>query len=446
MHHSLVKNILFGLWAMDPGAAQAHFPFIHSLLSERNPIPFQRGENSIQAMIMDTEGHAVRMNMDDDFQSPAGSSQEKFVSVLPMKDVIIKYDEACGPYGTETLARWFSQADNDPSVVAHILDADSPGGAGNAVEKISYLIKNSKKPVITYAGNGMMASAAYWIGSNAKEIYISFKSDEAGSIGSYVTIADVYKYYESQGLKVWDIYATKSTEKNKIWRDVLEGKEGAEERLKAEYIDPHNELFIQAIKSNRPGVKEAAFTGKLFTGDEILENGLADGYKSFEETVVRAFELGEEMQGSNSSTNSNNRKMSLIGKKYKAIEALASKKPEERTAEDIAAANAELQEAGINAVLVSVSDEYSNEEELTAFIQGKSDKVTELEGEITGLKDQVSDLQSKLKITPKAEAKGEAASAVAENADKLDEDEKEDFLNSETDQEVRKMRESMKTS
>lgn len=420
MRHQLLTSIFNGIWAMPPSEAQAHFPFIYSLLVDHNPIGFEsKGDALSTPFLVSPTQDVVLTSEIPSISSSFGSSgrnstKDQFVGVLPIKNVIIKYDESCGPTGTETMAAWFNELHNNPNVSAIIIDADSPGGQGTAVQLLSSYIKNSKKPVITYGGNGMMASAMYWIGSNSKEIYTTFPTDEVGSIGTYVTLINWMKFYESKGLDIKELYASRSTDKNRLFIDVLDGKEGAEEKLIKAYIDPFNEQFISVVKENRPNVKESALTGKLFMTEDAIKEGLIDGVKTFAETVERAFELAEENKSNNSNSNTNSNTMSLFGKTKKAagfaaLISFAAKSTEERTADELQAVNDELKEAGIEGFLFESTEELPTAEAVSTALSDRDARITELEAE-------VSTLKGKIKGTPAAEK----TETVAETADDLE--------------------------
>lgn len=286
MHPSLVKNILQGVMLMEPSYANAYKPFIHGWLTGNEfPIAMDQVVNHVPEFF-----YAQSPNRN----SSAGennSSGEKRVAVLPVKGAIIKYDEPCGNRGTETLANWIKSCDQNRGIDAIVLDFDSGGGMGSATNSPSSAIANCSKPILAYSGNGMTASAAYWIAAHCDEIYATYKSDEIGSIGTYVTLANFIKYYkEKHGLEIKELYASKSKKKNKLFRDALESEEG-EKALIEEYIDPFNEDFINTVKKERPGISEDVFEGALYRADEAKKLNLIDGFKTFEETLQRAAEL-----------------------------------------------------------------------------------------------------------------------------------------------------------
>jgi len=111
----------------------------------------------------------------------------------------MKEDMVCGPAGTATLGRIIQQADNNPNISAIVLHIDSPGGTVDGTEALANIIRNTNKPVVAFA-DGLMASAALWIGSAANEIIASTDTDEIGSVGVIMRFADWQPHWEKPAL------------------------------------------------------------------------------------------------------------------------------------------------------------------------------------------------------------------------------------------------------
>ena len=303
-----------------------------------------RREATFKPYCIDQSGR--RMEVGNGSEYPTG-----VVSIIPYKDVIIKEGDGCGNLGTENFARLIREAAADPNVAAIILDIDSPGGSANATENPTAAINQAResKPVLLYAGNGMVASAAYWIGSAADEIYASFPSDQIGSIGTYITLADFSERYKAMGIKVESIYASKSTAKNGGYRRWKE--DGKSDVLIKNDLDPFNDVFIQAVKNARgEKINEDVFDGRLLMANDALSFGLIDGIQSFDATIERAFELA-------SLPRQQKTQQAMFGKKYPQLTALINTKSEERNDDQLTAANQELKEAGLdNVTLVSLEE------------------------------------------------------------------------------------------
>lgn len=170
MHSTLLRAISQGVMMMEESFAQGYYPLMLSILTggqvNMNIAQAEREDPGI-AYAASRATNSVNNN----------KPREKTIAVIPLKGAIIKYDEACGNYGTETVANWIEDAANNHAVDAIVIDADTGGGMGSAVNRPSEAIQNCGKPVIGYVGNGMCASAGVWIASNCDELYATYAND-----------------------------------------------------------------------------------------------------------------------------------------------------------------------------------------------------------------------------------------------------------------------------
>jgi ClpP class serine protease len=97
-----------------------------------------------------------------------------------------------------------------------------PGGTVDGTEALANSVKSVEKPVVTFV-DGLMASAAFWVGSQADEIIASTDTDEIGSVGVLLSFADLQPYWESLGIKFHKLVASTSPDKTKIWEDLRTG-------------------------------------------------------------------------------------------------------------------------------------------------------------------------------------------------------------------------------
>lgn len=206
--------------------------------------------------------------------------------VIDMQGPIMKYD-FCGSLGTASMRDFLIKAQNDNSIDGILLNIDSPGGAVAGTEEFATAIKNSTKPVLTYA-HSCMASAAYWIGSSATEIIMSSSTTMLGSIGT------MSRFNKTGNEGVVSVYASKSIRKNKIFDDAEKGEpKGLIEKV----LNPLNAAFINAVASNRVNKinvdKEDVMEGDIYVGESAVNVGLADKIDSFENAVKRLQQLAK---------------------------------------------------------------------------------------------------------------------------------------------------------
>jgi protease-4 len=275
-------------WLIDGMYAQQYMPMVKSFL-ETGFLPKQKGVDYSELRA------ALKMYAIE----PKSAIESKYdlavpnsIAVIPVQGVLMKEDGLCSK-GTASMVRELKEANANPMIKSIVLKIDSGGGSVDGTETFAREVQNSKKPIITFV-DGTMASAAYWVGSGAKEIIISGKTSGVGSIGTMFGYQDARPMLEEAGVKFHDVRATKSVDKNEYFYQMLEGNY---EPMKAELLDPLNEVFLNSVRSVRGSKiknEENVFTGKMFFGQNSVNEGLVDSIGSFEYAIQRADELGKE--------------------------------------------------------------------------------------------------------------------------------------------------------
>ncbi|MCX6876388.1 MAG: S49 family peptidase [Verrucomicrobia bacterium] len=87
-------------------------------------------------------------------------------------------------------------------IKAVFLDIDSPGGTVAGTPELAATVTsiNERKPVYAFS-SGLMASAAYWVASQARAIYAT-PSAQVGSIGVVQAVIDDTAALDAEGIKV----------------------------------------------------------------------------------------------------------------------------------------------------------------------------------------------------------------------------------------------------
>lgn len=355
MSFRTASAILRGKWLINKQYAEQHAPIIFNLFNgtgNANLLYDKKGyaddrddsgedQRPRNHCALTVSEKAVIVGYYQDWnQAPQGS-----IALIRIAGPILKYGDMC-TYGSIDYERMITNADGHPNIGGIALKIDSPGGQVDGTASLASAIKNTKKPVYGFVDDGMMASAAMWIGSAADKLYAGQKHDWIGSVGVYCTLYDWKAYAEKQGLPVHEIYAPQSTEKNADYKLALTGDYSA---VEADLKFIANE-FITAVKNNRGELAaanmEAWSNGAMFYAEEAVKVGLIDGIKSFDEVVL---ELNQ-VVSSQSSRNTNSDNTMFGSKKFQAIEALKGVQAEAITEEMIDQANANLTEAGIEHV------------------------------------------------------------------------------------------------
>ena len=246
----------------------------------------------VQNSIITASGSVIVGSKED---TTPKSNQEKYVAVIPIKNVIYKYSNYSAT-GTKRLQRDITYYLNDPKCAGIVLDMDSGGGQVSGTPEFYDFLKesNSVKPIKTYS-DGYLCSAAYYIAAGTSSITVNKRAEKIGSIGLLTYSLDLTGYYEKQGVKVIKEYATESINKNKEADELLEGK--PESYIKKE-LDPVMAIFKADIKASRPNVKDEVFTGSTYNAEDALKMGLIDSIGSLQDVVSSIF--------SNPKSNKNN--------------------------------------------------------------------------------------------------------------------------------------------
>jgi len=218
------------------------------------------------------------------------------VFVLPVNGPLMKY-ENCGSPGTSNMIESLKQAISDPNIEAIVLQIDSPGGTVDGTKAFADAVKASTKPVVTFV-DGMMASAAIWIGSSSTEVVASSPHDMVGSIGTMMQWADFTEAYKQRGVKIHTAYATQSTDKNRMLSKASES--GNYTELITTMLDPVNDAFTSTVMANRNGkidlAKENVLTGKIYMAKDAIKYGLVDKIGNLDTAIKRAKSLAATKQ------------------------------------------------------------------------------------------------------------------------------------------------------
>lgn len=295
MLFTTLSAILRGGWLLDGSWSQQHLPIVAQLLNgESVDFSLQKESAEITAALqINTKTYAVnRWTSLSDI--PDGS-----YAVVNLVGPVVRYTEPCGAIGTEDISSLFVRLNNSPNIKGVVMKINSPGGEASGTSMLASAIKQMNKPVLAFVEDGMAASAAMWIAASCTEIYASNKQSMFGSIGAYTVLADFKDFFEQKGIKIHEIYAPQSTDKNKIVKDAFAGDYSGFQSYLGDLVDN----FIADVKANRGSKLNLKagdpFTGKIFNASESKKIGLIDGIKSFDQVIARMDDLVKQ-QKSNS--------------------------------------------------------------------------------------------------------------------------------------------------
>ena len=197
-----------------------------------------------------------------------------------------------GGASAEVFATQVNSMADDPRVRSAVLDIDSPGGnvlgipaAADAVARLAAM-----KPTVTVC-SGMLASAAYWIGSAANAVYASGKTDLIGSIGVVARHT-----YDPKSAAVQTTEVTAGKYKRVVSDTGPLTKEGRA-YMQAQ-VDEIYRVFVDTVAQNRrvsaDDVLARMADGRVFVGQQALDAGLIDGFATVDMMVARMIQNPEQ--------------------------------------------------------------------------------------------------------------------------------------------------------
>ncbi|MHB8209111.1 S49 family peptidase [Mucilaginibacter sp.] len=386
--NNLANLICRDVWLLDPRIAQGLMLPVAKYLNGE-PVSFFDNDDE------DEDPNMLCFSIDANFEKVAiqkGTTGNIFsgapkgsIAVIPISGTIMK-DDNCGAPGSDTMASWVKDAYAAENIAGILLHINSGGGSVAGTGEFGDVLTSANKPVIAYC-DALMASAAYWLGSSAHEIIVSHKTVEIGSIGTAINFMDNSEALAQYGYKKHYINADSNPDKNKDYMDALKGDYKA---IKTNILNPTNDIFMQHVKANRPGLKltdvkidgedyQEPLTGKVYLAQAAIDNGLIDGIGSLEDAIARAQELAVSPTQMHTLKKSND----MFKPKFTKITALKDKKAAEITEGDLQAANDQIEAEGVTGVTLVADTEL---ERLTnAQAAPDATALTAAQGQVTTL-------------------------------------------------------------
>lgn len=217
----------------------------------------------------------------------AGAGRSGGIAVVSVYGTIVQRASQLGlcegGTSTQQISAALQAANSDETVEQILLDIDSPGGSVYGVSELADEIRASKKPVTAFA-NSLAASAAYWIGCSAREIFVT-PGGEVGSIGVWMAHEDWSKAIADAGVDVTLISAGKfKTEGNPYGPLGDEAKAFLQSRT-----DDYYGAFTRAVARGRgvsvDQVRGGMGQGRVLGASQAQAEQMVDGVKTFAEVV-----------------------------------------------------------------------------------------------------------------------------------------------------------------
>jgi len=274
-YQHVLSYVASQLWAIDPRKLQELLAVLAYRAAGHTFTP-----EDIQARIGD--GGAA-----------SSATQGHDVAIVPIRGVIAHrmgmMDDTSGGTSCERISAMLQRVMADASIGTIVLDVDSPGGTVTGCQELAgeiFELRGRGTKRIVAVVNGLMASAAYWIASQADEI-VCIPSGSAGSIGVFCAHEDLSAALEQEGIKITLISAgTYKTAGNPT--EPLSDDERAVLQAR---VDEAYRQFVNDVARGR-GVTPAAVRhgygeGRVLTATDAKAAGLIDRIATMDATLAR---------------------------------------------------------------------------------------------------------------------------------------------------------------
>jgi len=189
-------------------------------------------------------------------------------------------------YSSENYVKQLEEFRKDNSIAGVILRIDSPGGAVAPSQEIYSEVlryRDSHKTLIVSMGN-VAASGGYYIASPASKIFAN-PGTITGSIGVIFQFPHYYKLLDKLGIKMTTIKAGKMKDIGNPNRDLSKKEKIFLQNL----IENTHNQFINHVSLARDmdiDTLRAIADGRIFTGEQALENGLIDSLGGYSDALA----------------------------------------------------------------------------------------------------------------------------------------------------------------
>jgi signal peptide peptidase SppA len=280
MKHALIfAELLRTPWALEPQYLQTVAAVITRWAFNEPPAP-----GVMEAVSRDAQ-------MRDARRAQAAQASVDGIAVLPFYGVVTQrpVTQVSGPgtVSTQAFGAMLRAAVEAPGVGGIVIDMNSPGGSAFGVSELADAMRaaEARKPIYVVA-NSLAASAAYWIASQASQVFAA-PGALTGSIGVYTAHEDVSKALDTKGVKVTLVSAGKYKTEGNSFEPL---SDEARAHMQAQ-VDELYAMFTRDVALGR-GVPVAQVRNGFGQGRALLPSaakaaGLIDGVATLDEAIAR---------------------------------------------------------------------------------------------------------------------------------------------------------------
>lgn len=288
-------SLLSSNWMFANNSETSLYPFLFKIIN---------GNNDFSIDGLPATAFSFIQNNGSITPTPASTGN---VAVIKMHHPIFKYDQECGPKGTQSIMAMMDSWKDDISIKGVLFDKNSGGGQGSGCSEFAEYVHNYPKPTGTYTKD-TIGSAAYYSAAASDFIVVDKHADFIGCIGSMGRRINMEGILIKKGATIEEFYSDLSPEKNIQSREL---KKGNERPLIEKFLNPSAQKFHDDVKSFRPQITEKALRGDVFKPKEALKEGLIDEIGNFQRAINKVFELAK---ATNTNSNTNISKITTMSK------------------------------------------------------------------------------------------------------------------------------------
>ena len=254
---------------------------------------------------------------------PRGNSQRRAnVAIIPITGPMSKtpsffqflFGGGLGPTVEAKLAVKAATMDNDIDKI--LLLIDSPGGSVEGLaELVDAVTAAAEQKEVIVQVEGMMASAALHVGSQATQIFAN-RMDMIGSIGARMMVFDTSEMFERDGIKVHAIDTGEHKSAGAPGTVVTPAHLTQFQGIVDAFFKDFTEGVSKGRNMTMANVLQLA-DGRMFMADEALANGLIDGIQTKEETLLQMTGASNQVIGRTSASLS--RQVDLAEKEFEQM-------------------------------------------------------------------------------------------------------------------------------
>ncbi len=257
-----------GLWAIEPLAAYALAEAIRRV--------------DLNLHVQKAQEHPPKLQSSLE-KYPARHGQS--IAVIKIAGTMMKSASSMGGASTVQIRRDIRMAVADPEVSGILLAIDSPGGSVSGTDDLANEVKAARRNKTVWAHiDDLGASAAYWVASQAEQVFANSPTALIGSIGTFMTVYDMSEAAAKGGIKAFHFATGPLKGAGAMGTQITEEQASNWQTL----INESQTVFDAAVKRGR-GMTDKQLadvrTGGVWTAENAQRLKLIDGIRSFGKTL-----------------------------------------------------------------------------------------------------------------------------------------------------------------